>query len=98
MKCAILIILTVLMRQGDLPDFDKLWDYNDPAATEQKFRALLPQAEASGDPSYRAQLLTQVARAQGLQRKFDDAHATLDQVVQVDDSLPRVRYLLERGR
>src|SRR5687768_11567847 len=22
---------------ADLPDFDKLWDYNDPAATEQKF-------------------------------------------------------------
>ena len=98
MNRAIPIILTALMAQADLPDFDKLWDYNDPAATEQQFRALLPWAQASGDASYRAQLLTQVARAQGLQRGFDDAHATLDQVAGIDDPLPRARYLLERGR
>jgi tetratricopeptide (TPR) repeat protein len=98
MKCAALIILMTVMKSGDLPDFDKLWDYNDPAATEQKFRALLPQAEAVRDESYGAQLLTQIARAQGLQRKFDEAHATLDQVAHVDEPLPRTRYLLERGR
>ena len=81
-----------------LPDFDKLWDYNDAATTEQAFRALLPRAEASGDESYRAQLLTQIARTQGLQRRFDEAHATLDQVAHVSEPLPHVRYLLERGR
>ncbi|HKW80172.1 MAG TPA: tetratricopeptide repeat protein, partial [Casimicrobiaceae bacterium] len=49
----------------------------------------------------RLELLTQIARAQGLQRRFDDAHATLDSV---EDALPgpaarvAVRYLLERGR
>jgi len=82
-------------------DFDQLWNYNDPAATEQKFRELLPQAEASGDASYHAQLLTQIARAQGLQCKFDDAHQTLDSVERMlTDELetPRIRYLLERGR
>src|SRR5688572_21565066 len=88
----------LLMTADTLPNFDELWDYNDPATTEQKFRALLPRAEASADRFYHAQLLTQLARAQGLQRKFDEAHATLDQVAQVDQPPARVRYLLERGR
>jgi tetratricopeptide (TPR) repeat protein len=92
------IILAALLMNDPLPDFDKLWDYNDPAATELTFRALLPRADGSGDASYRAQLLTQVARAQGLQRKFNEAHMTLDRVADVEAPLPRVRYLLERGR
>ncbi len=86
----------------DLPKFDALWNYSDPVGTEAKFRALLPQAYASGDAGYELELLTQIARAEGLQRKFDAAHATLDQVDSRlrDQDLPvaRVRYLLERGR
>lgn len=84
-----------------LPDFDALWNYNDPAATEKQFRDLLPEAEASGDISYLAQLLTQIARTQGLQRQFDAAHQTLDQVramLRDDLALANIRYLLERGR
>jgi tetratricopeptide (TPR) repeat protein len=87
---------------GQLPDFDSLWDYTDPAATEAKFRALLPEARSSGDDSNVVQLLTQIARAQGLQHRFDDAHATLDEAEKLlaDKEIPlaRVRYLLERGR
>ena len=86
---------------ADLPDFDKLWNYQDAAATETKFRELLPATERSGEGSYRAQLLTQIARTQGLQDRFDDAHATLDSVEKMltdDQKLARVRYLLERGR
>ena len=84
-----------------LPDFDALWNYNDPAETEAKFCDLLPAAEESGDRSYHLQLLTQLARALGLQRKFDDAHALLDTVearLDEGDALVKVRYLLERGR
>lgn len=84
-----------------LADFDELWDYNDPAATGEKFRALLPTEEAAGDATYRAELLTQVARAEGLSRRFEEAHRTLDEVERELTSLParaRVRYLLERGR
>jgi hypothetical protein len=38
-------------RQGGIeqPDLDALWGFNDPAATEARFRALLPAA-ASGSP------------------------------------------------
>ncbi len=84
-----------------LVDFDTLWDYNEPGLTETKFRELLPEAKESGDVSYYAQLLTQIARTEGLQRKFDDAHKTLDTVegMLTDElTVARIRYLLERGR
>jgi len=87
--------------QEELPDLDKLWDYTKPAETEQRFRELLPKAEAAGDADYLLQLKTQLARTLGLQGKFEAAHAVLDEVEKADDgSLPvvRVRYLLERGR
>ncbi len=84
-----------------LADFDQLWNYNKPAETEQTFRALLPDAETSGDADYHAELLTQIARTLGLQQRFGEAHAVLDQVhaMLTDDAMrPRIRYLLERGR
>jgi tetratricopeptide (TPR) repeat protein len=64
-----------------------------------KFRELLPAV--GGDPSHLAQLLTQIARAEGLQRKFEDAHQTLDEAekrLTTDLKRARIRYLLERGR
>lgn len=81
-------------------DFDTLWDYGDPAGTEQKFRELLPRAADKG-VSYHAQLLTQIARTMSLRRSFDEAHALLDTVEpMLTDETPRarIRYLLERGR
>lgn len=83
----------------DLVNFDDFWDYNQPATSETRFRELLPQV--AGDPARQAELLTQIARAQGLQRKFDEAHTTLDQVQAKLDATPdrvQIRYLLERGR
>jgi tetratricopeptide (TPR) repeat protein len=80
-------------------DFDSLWDYSKPDETERKFREVL--AEFSEDDPFSLEVLTQIARAQGLQRKFDDAHSTLDIVetkLNNDASRARVRYLLERGR
>jgi tetratricopeptide (TPR) repeat protein len=62
---------------------------------------LIPVAKGSGDTSYYAQLLTQIARTEGLQGKFEDAHRTLDTVeAMLTDELvvARIRYLLERGR
>jgi tetratricopeptide (TPR) repeat protein len=85
----------------DLPDFDRLWDYDHPGETEQRFRALLPQATASGNTAYRAELLTQIARTLGLQQKFDEAQRVLDEVdglLADGPARPRIRCLLERGR
>ncbi|HEU5226195.1 MAG TPA: tetratricopeptide repeat protein [Ktedonobacteraceae bacterium] len=82
-------------------DFDVLWDYQHPDQTEAVFRQLLHVPERNADSSYHLQLLTQIARAQGLQRQFAEAHHTLDQVkdqLQPDLVIPTIRYLLERGR
>lgn len=97
----ILIMGAGMTQAEELPDFNKLWDFQDVAKTEVKFRELLPQAEASGDVSYQLQLLTQIARALGMQRKFDEAHKILDDIEKKltgDLEVARIRYLLERGR
>jgi tetratricopeptide (TPR) repeat protein len=97
----ILGVVAQAARADDLTDFDALWNFDDPAATEAKFRALLPKAEAAKDVGYLAELLTQIARTEGLQKRFDDAHKTLDRaeaLLKDDLARARVRCLLERGR
>jgi tetratricopeptide (TPR) repeat protein len=87
--------------ENNLPEINSLWNYSDPAGTEEKFKAILPQAEQFGDKDYLVQLITQIARTQGLQMKFDEAHKTLDKALKMldsDTSLGEVRYMLERGR
>jgi len=79
-------------------DFDLQWDFNNPAETEATFRSMLADPE---DDDYRLELLTQIARCEGLQREFEKADATLDQVepaLEGRNDRQRVRYLLERGR
>ncbi len=78
-------------------DLDSFWEYSDPAASEARFRKLLP--EVRGDD--RLEVLTQIARTHSLRRDFVQAHQLLDQVeaqLHSAGSAPRVRYLLERGR
>ncbi|MGE3802939.1 MAG: tetratricopeptide repeat protein, partial [Candidatus Kapaibacterium sp.] len=84
-------------------NFTTLWDYSNPAATEERFRELLP--EASADHRYHIELLTQIARTYGLRREFHQAHTLLDEAETLLNSYlpeesmrPRMRYLLERGR
>lgn len=87
------------MSSQNFLDFDTLWDYSDPHKTETRFREILLQVPEN-DPAY-LELLTQIARSQGLQQKFDKAHQTLDQVERrLGDYATRakVRYYLERGR
>jgi tetratricopeptide (TPR) repeat protein len=76
-----------------------VWDYSKPDETEKKFREML--TERPQDDPTALELLTQIARAQGLQYKFDEAHRTLDGVENKlgnDASRAKIRYLLERGR
>ncbi|HEU4725730.1 MAG TPA: tetratricopeptide repeat protein [Candidatus Eisenbacteria bacterium] len=84
-----------------LADFDAAWNYDHPDSTERLFRDLLPAARQSGDADYLAQLLTQIARTEGLQMKFDAAARTLDEAEAIPagpNAVSRVRILLERGR
>ena len=78
---------------------DALWDFDRPAESEARFRA----ESARHAPGSREALeaTTQVARAQGLQRHFDNADRSLDTVQRALEAQParvRTRYLLERGR
>ena len=87
------------MLSQDFINFDSLWDYSDPHQTETRFREILLQVPEN-NPAY-LELLTQIARAQGLQQKFDRAHHTLDQVERRLGSYAsraKIRYYLERGR
>lgn len=88
-------------QHDSLPNFDTLWNYGKPEETERVFRELESRAASSGNRSYHAQLLTQIARTEGLQRKFSEAHRTLDTVeaMLTDDlTLARIRCDVERGR
>ncbi len=78
-------------------NIDSYWEYSDPAASEARFRAALPQATADE----RLELLTQIARTHSLRRQFAQAHTVLDEVepqLSGAGPAPRARYLLERGR
>ena len=78
---------------------DRAWDFDRPAESEARFRAELARLPQGSAASLEAS--TQLARAQGLQREFAAAHATLDAVEQSLPGQPErvaVRYLLERGR
>jgi tetratricopeptide (TPR) repeat protein len=75
---------------------DELWDFDDPAASGSRFRA------AAGDASIdreRGILMTQVARALGLQGNYSEGMAILDAIPHADGDLEvEVRARLERGR
>jgi len=82
-------------------DFDKFGTWGRAPEAEKRFRDHLQKCEEAADPGYLGELLTQLARAQGLQQNFDAAHETLDRVEKMlrpEDKVARVRYLLERGR
>lgn len=78
-------------------DIPALWNFDQPAESETRFRAAL--ASAKGDE--RLELLTQIARTYSLRERFEDAHRLLDEIepqLAAAGPAPRVRYLLERGR
>lgn len=84
-------------------DIDTLWDYQDPAASEVRFRERLAVAVTEGEPeAFHLEVRTQIARTMSLRRMFDEAHAELDAIELFvrATSEPRlhVRWALEKGR
>ncbi|HVF64652.1 MAG TPA: tetratricopeptide repeat protein [Casimicrobiaceae bacterium] len=78
---------------------DSRWDFAKPEVSENRFREALSQYPAHSREAL--EIGTQIARAMGLQRKFDAAHAVLDRIepdLDRVDARVRMRYLLERGR
>lgn len=92
---------------ADLRDLDEIWRGLEPSASESRFRELLQEATKvpSEDPSDQIEILSQIARAEGTQARFEDARATLlraGQLLEAEHSSHRVsakiRWLLEKGR
>ncbi len=79
----------------DVTRLDNAWDFGNPAASEQRLRAL--GNEVAGNPVASAEVTTQIARATGLQGRFDEANALLDGI-EVEEPVVAARVALERGR
>ena len=73
-----------------------LWDFDDLDASEERFRALLEAASGSG----RAELLTQLARVEGLRGDFEGGERLIDEAEPLagESDTARARIDLERGR
>src|SRR6478735_7055771 len=73
---------------------DELWDFGDPARSERRF---LESQESESDEGRSAELLTQEARAVGLQGRYEEALDLLEDVEILNPAV-EVRVLLEQGR
>ncbi len=77
---------------------DQAWDYSDPVTSESNFRAMLKEQKPD---AWRAEVMTQLARSLGLQRKFNEAQKVLDEaqsMINSDMQVALVRWHLEQGR
>ncbi len=93
--------------ETDTASLDQYWDLEHPDRVEATFRDLVRVAKEKGDstPAQLVELLTQLARAQGLQGKLPTAETTLNEVESLLTANPdgcgvgaRISYLLEKGR
>ena len=75
---------------------DELWDFGDPAGSERRLAA--EAASQAHTDAERAELLTQQARALGLQERFEAGRALLESLGQAADTALRTRVKLEAGR
>jgi tetratricopeptide (TPR) repeat protein len=73
------------------------WDFDDLDGSQQRFRASLDEEQTD---TGRAEILTQLARVEGLSDRFDAGDALLDEAETLAGSTPvvRARIDLERGR
>jgi tetratricopeptide (TPR) repeat protein len=80
-----------------MPDrLRSLWGFDDLDATEERLRSHLDAEETDAG---RAEVLTQLARVQGLRDNFEACEALLREAERLaDDGVARVRIDLERGR
>jgi tetratricopeptide (TPR) repeat protein len=74
-----------------------LWDFDDLGATESRFRV---QLESESDDAGRAEVLTQLARVEGLRDDFDGCERLLKEAEALAgaSAVAKVRIDLERGR
>ncbi len=79
-----------------MDDLYSLWDYDDPIASAERFAA---RAASAANSAERQEARTQLARALGLARRFDEARQVVEDVLQsAPDVRVRAAALLESGR
>ena len=86
---------------AELPQLQELWSFGDPAASESRFREAVEKGRSAGDEAYVSEALTQLARSQGLQRRFEEALDTIGEASKLNGSgagRVLVRIELETGR
>lgn len=91
------LALGLLATSAQAIDLDALWDFRNPALSEQRFRAAL--AGASSDEALILQ--TQIARTHGLRREFEKARevlAAIEPQLTGAGAEARCRHALELGR
>lgn len=84
-----------------LSELDTGWEIQNPVERDAHFQHLVEKGTQRGDTAFVVEAMTQLARSMGMQRRFDEAHASLNQAEGLlSDEMyrPRVRLLLERGR
>jgi tetratricopeptide (TPR) repeat protein len=74
-----------------------LWDFADLDATEERFQELLKHVTTD---SARAEVLTQLARVEGLRGRFDEGERLIEEAEEIAGASPAAqsRVRLERGR
>ena len=74
-----------------------MWDFDDLEGSKQRFQALLDEETTD---TGRAEVLTQLARVEGLEERYADGDRLLDEAAALagSDPLVRARVDLERGR
>ena len=96
-KICLFLVAALAVVTAEAVDLNALWDFGNPAASEQRFRSAL--ASATGDDAVILQ--TQIARTYMLRKDFEKARAQLQSVVpnlKTAGPEARVRYWLELGR
>lgn len=75
----------------------RLWDFDDLDVSESRLRT---QLENEKSDEGRAEVLTQLARGQGLRDQFAEGHRLIDEAAALagTSAVARARILLERGR
>jgi tetratricopeptide (TPR) repeat protein len=95
-----MLLMSKTTHDMKLENFDDLFTGN-PIEIEKNLSQLLPSAQALENKSIYLQILSQIALAQAMQKRFDEAHKTLDTAdenLTPEYHLAHVRILLERGR
>lgn len=93
--------------ESEVQDLDLCWFSQGPSTLETIFQSRLAELEDLEDsnPASRAELLTQIARAEAIQGKISEAKVTLEvasktlsEMVLIAPVTTRIRLLLEEGR